>query len=373
MTFLMILLTASGLGAFDSALMFPLPEGYEYLTMSAEETAEAASAARDVNSSEPANPGGVTPLMFAVSGGPDETAAKKAEILLKAGADPNRKNVEGRTALHYAARQGHILAMTVLLEAGAEIDPVDQDGWTPLALLCGNLERNRLEGEFMGPLCCVHKPEDLPDETRVAGLRLLISRGADARSDRGGLYRGMRADRNVRRVFLWFWDEPRPPLTWAARDCGPEVIRLLLESGGQVNQADIVGVTPLHLAASNLKAGTAALLLSAGAKADVRDSFGVTPLMSAAWASNTEVLVMLLAAGAEADRISDDGFTALMYAAVNSGDAKVVRLLLAAGVDPARRDQVGRTALDLVEQNRPRALVEIRAILEAALKSGPEK
>ncbi|PVH76897.1 ankyrin, partial [Cadophora sp. DSE1049] len=48
----------------------------------------------------------------------------------------------GRTALHYASAQGHAEVIGILLEAGADIDAVDEDGWTALhvAADCGHID-----------------------------------------------------------------------------------------------------------------------------------------------------------------------------------------------------------------------------------------
>ena len=54
-------------------------------------------------------------------------------ILLDVGkANVNAKNNDSSTSLHYAALAGHIEAATLLIERGAEINPIDDDYETPL-------------------------------------------------------------------------------------------------------------------------------------------------------------------------------------------------------------------------------------------------
>lgn len=52
--------------------------------------------------------------------------------LVKAGNDPNEKNVAGNTPLHYAAWRGHTGAISALLAAGADFDARNTYGATPL-------------------------------------------------------------------------------------------------------------------------------------------------------------------------------------------------------------------------------------------------
>lgn len=55
-----------------------------------------------------------------------------------------------------------------------------------------------------------------------------------------------------------------PALTAAARKGHAEVVRVLITHGGDVNQRDRFGTTPLHAAASTNQAGTVRLLCSQG-------------------------------------------------------------------------------------------------------------
>jgi ankyrin repeat protein len=56
-----------------------------------------------------------------------------AKLLLQNRASPHRKNRYGDTPLLLATSQGHTAIMQVLLDAGAELNPV---GWTPLHYAC---------------------------------------------------------------------------------------------------------------------------------------------------------------------------------------------------------------------------------------------
>ena len=54
--------------------------------------------------------------------------------LIAAGAPPDvTEGVNGGTPLHVAAFNGHLAVVKVLVEAGAKVNPRDNDGWTPLS------------------------------------------------------------------------------------------------------------------------------------------------------------------------------------------------------------------------------------------------
>lgn len=71
---------------------------------------------------------GHTALMAAAQYGHDEAIA----VLLKAGADPNRQDANGDTALHHAVGGKKSGATAVLVAAGADLNILDQNGYTAL-------------------------------------------------------------------------------------------------------------------------------------------------------------------------------------------------------------------------------------------------
>ena len=56
------------------------------------------------------------------------------EHLVKRGVDVNARDSHMWTPLHFAARLKNVEAMRILLDGGAEIDPINDEGATPLRL-----------------------------------------------------------------------------------------------------------------------------------------------------------------------------------------------------------------------------------------------
>jgi ankyrin repeat protein len=91
-------------------------------------------------------------------------------------------------------------------------------------------------------------------------------------------------------------------------------------------------VTPLWLAASNGHDSIVRVLLESGADVQGADDMGFTALMVAAENGHADVVRRLIAAGADVDAKSENYFsTTALHVAAKQGHAPVVRLLLDAG------------------------------------------
>src|SRR5690606_37168970 len=232
-------------------------------------------------------------------------------------AEPRMKDITpgGFTPLLFAARQGCVECVRLLLDAGADIHETNPEKIAPLlmALLNGHFD----------------------------AAKLLVERGADENQwdlwGRTPLYAAV--DFNT----LPHGGRPdRPPLS---ETTGLEIIELLLRSGANPN--------------AQLKLFPPYRSLRADRGADQQLGIGTTPLIRAARAADLGAIRLLLAHGALVDLPQDRGMTALMIAAgldrrpadparkVTREDELVeaARLLLDAGADPNLRDERGRTAL----------------------------
>lgn len=111
------------------------------------------------------------------------------------------------------------------------------------------------------------------------------------------------------------------------------------------------GFTTLHLPAFFGGADAARALIGAGADAGARSSndFSVMPIHSAVAGRHDDVVAVLIAAGADVNARQAHGWTPLQGAA-QTGDEATVDRLLAAGADPALRNDGGRSAADVARE-----------------------
>lgn len=206
-----------------------------------------------------AAPDGRTALMFAAQNG----ASTLAKHLLARGADSNARDAAGVTALMVAATVGtwdwnggdNVACLEALLDADAEIDAVEQHGWSPLriAIEYGTDAHVRLlvaRGASTLPAAATDDP--------LAPILAVIS-GDMARLQQAlAKYRRRRANRPCACG--------RTPLMWAASLGRADMAQTLLDAGAAVDRAEEeTGWTALHHAVYQGHVDAARVLLKAGA------------------------------------------------------------------------------------------------------------
>jgi uncharacterized protein len=302
----------------------------------------------------------VTPLVLASRNG----SAAMIDLLLKAGADPDKATSTHVTPLMSAAGAGEPSAVKALVDAGADVNAREStNGQTALMFAAW--------------------------ENRAEAIRLLVSRGANA---------GLTS-------FITLLDEPRfdddgnpvpkrkgeqsggssamggmTALLFAARDGNLEGVRALVESGVDVDQVSGGdGSSPIVIAVANGHYTVGKYLLDHGANPRLANLDGLTPLFATvnmryapvSWAPNPrtdqetvdslELMQALVEAGADPnarvrrklwfsptshDRswVDHRGATAFWRAAMSS-DVEAMRILVAAGADPKLASDSGVTPL----------------------------
>jgi uncharacterized protein len=219
-----------------------------------------------------ADDGGATPLHVACT----NRSAAMVERLLDAGANPNAALLNGETVLMTCARTGDARAVTALVRRGADVDAREQ-AHRQTALMWAAAERHH----------------DV--------VRSLIAAHADIRA-RSLVYEQTVVDEQTQRAGREALNYTvkrggATPLLFAARSGDVESAQLLLEAGGDANDAQPDGVSALVLAAHSGHTAVAALLLDHGADANALAS-GYTPLHAAILRSDLPLVTALLAHGA---------------------------------------------------------------------------
>lgn len=240
---------------------------------------------------------GLTPLLAATR---DSWHGRPEAVmtLLANGADPRHADAEGNTALHHAARSTDPGVAALLLDAGAVLETLNAEGFSPLGVACAS-------GNW-----------------RLA--RFLIERGAKP-EPKGG----------------------QPALLAAAAgDDDPAGVQLLLRHKARVDARGQRQRSALHVACASGHVEIVGCLLDAGADRNARDEDGLTPLLEAARNAQAAVLARLAQARPDVAAVDARGRNALVLAAESDAGPELVRHLIAMGVDPEQRDQDGRRAIE---------------------------
>ncbi|KAF5615103.1 ankyrin repeat [Fusarium sp. NRRL 52700] len=265
-------------------------------------------------------------------------------LLLDLGADHKLADKNGNTALHFAVQGGHdpALAVTPLLQRGADPNSVATDGWTPLLWAVHKMAKPGEHGEAVlktlldASLTNVNRvstissgdttPLILAIQTRSQrAVKLLKDYGADIT---------LPVERDDQRI---------TPVLQAAACHDPEEVEILqhLLTDASSKEKMAGDITLAHIAALHGHSNSLRLLLERGADANAADVEGRTPLHLAAHYSHLECISLLLAHGANVNAKAKDRGTPL-HDAANSADEECILLLLDAGADMLIRGGRGR-------------------------------
>lgn len=129
-----------------------------------------------------------------------------------------------------------------------------------------------------------------------------------------------------------------------------KTLAAILASGGNSNEKNEVGYTPLMAAAHDGRTECIKILLEHSAEVNSEDESGFTALTNAVQHSNIITTKLLIENGANANHETKAKFTPLMFVAYNNypptDKIELANILLEAGADPAVTDSSDLTASD---------------------------
>lgn len=291
----------------------------------------------------------------------------------------------GLSALHFAARDGQLLAARALIEGGADVNQGSgADSSTPLVmaissghyelgklLLDHGADPNRANDDGLTPLYATIEKQFAPvswsptrptDQERVTYLELmkaLLARGADpnARLAKKLWFRPSDHDD------VWIGTAGTTAFWRAAFANDVDAMRLLVTSGADPNipslemnsplmaAAGVGWTAALHRTVPDARIATVKLCLELGGNLNAVDAFNYTALHGAAYRGDNDLVKFLVEKGARLDvrtvfgtNVTDmaNGFVA--YSSLPRVHPETVRLLVSLGAPEPSPERVGVSA-----------------------------
>jgi ankyrin repeat protein len=234
--------------------------------------------------------------------------------LLQTGVDVNAVQVDGTTALHWAAYNEDAETVALLLRAKANVNAMNHYGVPPVAVACtsGSAAIVKLLLEAGADANATMKGGET--------VLMLASRSGNVETVKALLARGAKHDARER--------HGQTALMWAAAEGNTAVVRTLIEAGADIKATLESGFTPYFLAVREGRLDTVRAFLAAGidvnatvprpdnAPRSTAGSYirpvdrGTSALLLAVQNGHFELAIALVDAGADPNDVRS-GFTAL--------------------------------------------------------------
>ncbi|KAM0431394.1 hypothetical protein ACHAPT_005371 [Fusarium lateritium] len=298
--------------------------------------------------------GGSIPLHYACEHGNADVARK----MLREGADIDCQAGDGGTPLHRAVAHGQLATSEFLMQAGAALDVRDSWGRIPLhwasyrghdAVVEQLGRQSNLEARDRGGATAVHL-------AAIGGMdhtvKLLIKLGARYQvKDREGL----------------------APLHWAASIGHTATVEVLLQQERlDLDATDLAGFTALHKAAENGRVEIVKLLIDSGADVEASGDGQDTALHRAVAKGQMESVKVLLSLRADKGARGTQG-KSMLHVAAENGRLEMAQLFVDINADLEATDHEGNTPLHLASSSGKMDLVKFlldkNANIEAENKS----
>jgi ankyrin repeat protein len=267
--------------------------------------ADAAAAEFSFGRTRDTNGGALTALVFAAR----QNCIECAKVLLDSGANVNQTTNYGWTPLLTATQNRNYKLAALLLERGANPNLKNNGGWSPLYLATDN--RNIEIGDY---------PTPKADMDQLEYIKLLIAKGADVNVRVCGTRSvppacaGDSTETRTNFTMQWLQEDGATPFLRAAQSSDVDLMKVLLAAGADPKIRTAHDVTSLSVASGiawvegvtfewsrpkNVE--TVKMLLDLGVPVNQADEEGRTALHGAAHKGRNEIVQMLVDAGAKLD------------------------------------------------------------------------
>jgi ankyrin repeat protein len=246
----------------------------------------------------------------------------RVRTLLQGGVDVNAAQVDGTTALHWAAYHDDAETAGLLLRAGAHVNAVNRYGLPPLAVACSSGS-----GAVVTLLLAAGADANATMKSGETAL-MMAARSGSLEAVGALLARGARHDARERRgqtALMWAAAERHAPIVklllergadWKVRSFDRETKPPKLSAASSISPIPRGGFTALMFAAREGDLDSARIMLDAGVDINFGDVDNVTPLVAAIMNKQYTLAKFLIDRGADVNVIDAGGRTAL-YAAID--------------------------------------------------------
>eukprot|EP00042_Codosiga_hollandica_P048853 m.554570 g.554570 ORF g.554570 m.554570 type:complete len:570 (+) comp57751_c0_seq22:220-1929(+) len=311
------------------------------------------------------------------------------QALITAGADVNRGDMLGTSALHLAATEGHTNVVDLLIASGADINHADEDGFTAVMLAVRKDHPAAFQSllDAQADLLCGSANGDTL-------LHLAAKKGNVV------ILRQLLAHEKLRDLINNLSKEGRIAVHYAASGGHIECLQALIDAGANVSLKTLEDDTLLHIAAEGKQSKMLRRLLDhplIRGHLNHQNEDELTPLLVAAVAGSAACFDALFSAGADLSLLPSDGSNVVhlvarrgslgmlkhvlsiesiaalvdvrnerggtpLLSAMRHGTLECIEHLLSLGVDQTAKTKTGFTALHLAA-GRPTSEF-IRRLLE---------
>ena len=359
-----------------------------------------------------------------------EVFKKSVDDYLNAGGDINKQGSKGITALMEAAALLSIPKVKYLLEHGADVNAVADDGTTAYSYAYGNDKIVNIlkdAGANTDPtyllLLAIRANNDASAKAMIDNRDVI-----DLDIDKNTFYRTKKlredginykiyeyplnlailmgkneivkhlldagADLNIESDYLsshmldsdeeiLLEEDGENPLLLAVRFSDEDIVRIILEENiapdrGQEKRLDINAISYIHehsalqVAVENEEAEKVKLLVDAGANVNIRtvDDIENTPLILAAYNGNLEIVKILVEGGADVDLTNNEGVTAVVASIYENDSMDVLEYFQNKGIWVQTRLLLSIS--DHKEPEKKDTTVVIRQILPTPINISPK-